>query len=401
MPRLSLDTAVSRIAADQIISRKELADTADLAAVRDDPQGLIDRLTPVAGQMTGRAADAFEGFKAAVAAGNPDAVANLQKESLDAPKLPAWMPAQFDMNKAVDGAKQMLIAQGEPAASIGPGLANRVVFTDVDLTLLKTDTPTLLKHKVTGQYLHDPGTGKLLLLRDLGPELAALKAKYPAFNFDDYAPDFREFGSVAELLRMNAIPEDLRILKKSDADAKSRDFVITARSDDIMIDALDLLLTQKGVDINGVFAVNGPTAVSTLGMADTNANPTANPPVPAAWSLKSNQRKAVSMAAVLLAYGGQDHVKNVRFMDDGDDNLQAAMDLLPKMFPKIAFEFYDVEHKGRNHFKQRLIAKSGAGGELLDARSRKPFSVDAIKTYADNDLPIGYDPRLYPSHVGP
>ena len=398
MPRLSLDTAVARITADAVISRKELADTAGLAAVKADPQGLIDKLAPVAGQMTGRAADAFEGLKAGVAAGNGSAALDaLAKESLDAPKLPSWMPATLDMNAAKQGAVDMLVDQGEPATTIGAGKADKLIFTDVDLTMLKTDTPTLLKSKTTGKYFHDPNTGKLKLLFDLGVDLPKLKTQFPQVNFDDFVPDFREFGSVAELLRTNVIPEDIKLLKKSDADAKSRDFVITARSDDIVIDALDLLLSEKGVDINGIFAVNGPTTTAKIGL-NAPVDPNAPAGTPPAWKLTSAQRKAVAMAAVILAYGGQDEVKKVKFLDDTDDNLKAAIELLPKMFPKTKFEFVDVEHTGGTRFKQRLMAFTGAGGEVFDARNKnKPFSTDALKAYVDNGVgPLARDPRLYP-----
>lgn len=398
MPRLSVDSAISRITADSVISRRELADVAELAEARSNPQALADKLTPIAGQMTGRASDAFKRFCAGLTAGNgAAALGTLAKESLDTTAPPSWLPAAFDFTKASAGALEMLTAQGEPAATIGAGKADKVIFTDVDLTLLKTDTPTLLKHKVTGAWLRDPGTGKLVLFHELKKELDALKAKYPTFNFDEYAPDFREFGSVAELLRTSVIPEDVRLLRRSDADAKSRDFIITARSDEIMIDALDLLLTQKGIDINGVFAVNGPTAVNKVGMTPP-ADPSAAPGTPPAWKLSSSQRKAVTMAAILMNYGGQDHVKHVKFLDDGDDNLQAAMDLLPKLFPKIKFEFLDVEHVGNKKFKQRLVAYTGEKGELF-AKDGKPFSTDAIRAYTDNDVPMPLDPRLYPHLV--
>ena len=399
MPRVSLDSALARITADNAISRDELADTAALSSARADPAALVLKLGPVETQMTARATDAFERFKTAVAANTPNAIDQLQSKSSDVPVMPAWLPANFDWTKAEAGAKEMLLLQGEPAATLVPGQCDKVIFTDVDLTLLKTDTPTLMKSRTTGAYLHDPETGKLLLFFNFVPEMAALKAKYPTTNFDDFAPDFREFGSVTELMRTSVIPEDVRLLKKSDKDAKSRDFVITARSDDIMIDALDLLLTQKGIDINGVFTVNGPQANAKIGLS-APVDPNAPAGAPPAFVLKSSQRKAVAMAAILRVYGGQDQVKKVKFLDDGDDNLQAAMDLLPKMFPKIKFEFVDVEHTGAKKFKQRLIAYTGAGGELFDARNAgKPLSTGAIATYTDNDVPLPMDPRLYPHLV--
>lgn len=42
MPRLSLDTAITRVTADQVITRRELADTAELAEARANPQVLAE-----------------------------------------------------------------------------------------------------------------------------------------------------------------------------------------------------------------------------------------------------------------------------------------------------------------------------------------------------------------------
>src|SRR2546428_8572870 len=48
---------------------------------------------------------------------------------------PAWYPAGFDLDAAARGAKDILTAEGISPDTIGPGKADKVVFTDVDLTL--------------------------------------------------------------------------------------------------------------------------------------------------------------------------------------------------------------------------------------------------------------------------
>src|SRR5262245_33051400 len=42
--------------------------------------------------------------------------------------LPSWYPANFDMNKAVAGARSIIEAQGEKPETIGPGKADTLVF---------------------------------------------------------------------------------------------------------------------------------------------------------------------------------------------------------------------------------------------------------------------------------
>jgi hypothetical protein len=46
------------------------------------------------------------------------------------------------MKAAAAGARAILEAQGEKPETIGPGKADKIVFTDADHTLLKTNTPS-------------------------------------------------------------------------------------------------------------------------------------------------------------------------------------------------------------------------------------------------------------------
>src|SRR5690348_15511816 len=78
---LSLDTAVSRIAQDNIVTRAELAAAARLAASRKDPSALAGKLAAVRDRMTGTAADAFDQFSAAIGTGAGDALATLARRT--------------------------------------------------------------------------------------------------------------------------------------------------------------------------------------------------------------------------------------------------------------------------------------------------------------------------------
>jgi hypothetical protein len=303
---------------------------------------------------------------------------------------PAWYPAGFDLDAAAQGARSILESQGVEPSKIGPGTTDSVVFTDVDLTLVKTSTPTPLKNKTTGEYLMDPANpGHMLLLgvgadRDQNKELTALKAKYPNVKWDDYGMDYGEFGSIAELLRQPANPRTMDILRAADkADPKNRDIVITARSDDRNAPGLKEYLARRDVAIDGVFAVNNPGQTQKLGV------PTTTPP------LTSAQKKALAMAAVLKLDDPQSsQIRHVRFMDDTDDNLKAAMQLLPRLFPNVQFEFTDVIHTAQNGYVPKTVARSGAApGELDDARG-KVMDDAAIQAYASKDAPFKPDPIL-------
>src|ERR1043166_1723604 len=82
---IPLDSAVSRIAVDGVITRRELANTARLSNAKKDPSGLATKLVPERDKMTATAADAFDAFNANVAANANDALTRLQKPSLSAP----------------------------------------------------------------------------------------------------------------------------------------------------------------------------------------------------------------------------------------------------------------------------------------------------------------------------
>src|SRR5262249_1789447 len=106
-----------------------------------------------------------------------------------------------------------------------------------------------------------------------------------------------------------------------------------------------------------------------------------------AGDLTNPQRKALINAALIHAHDPSGKVmRNVKFIDDNDDNLKASMELLPKLFPHINFEFIDVVHKKDGHFEHRTVAKTGhnAGGALVGPNGAL-FKAEDIAKYSSDD----------------
>ncbi len=308
----------------------------------------------------------------------------------EAPALPSWYPKDFDLDRAAAAAAAILREQGEPPGSIGPGKARSIVFTDADLTLLQTSVPVYLAHRETGELLADPATGRPFELglgpdRDQTKELAELKVRHPDVRFDDYRFDFRAFDSAEEILATPEIPQTTGLLRRSDRGGpQNREIVVTARQFDSVPPAIDRYLAARGVDANGVFAVKSPAHAPKLGVDRPD--------------LGTPERKALAMAALLKVYApAAAEVDTVKVLDDGDWNLAAAAELLPKLFPKTRFEFVDVVHAGGGKYEHRVMARSAPGGkqgDLVDGAGRPvPPDLLAKRAYRSADAPHPAPPR--------
>ncbi|MCP4502156.1 MAG: hypothetical protein GY822_19540 [Deltaproteobacteria bacterium] len=115
--------------------------------------------------------------------------------------LPEWVPASFNLQKAAQTAKSILVAQGADPATVGPGLVKSILFTDADHTLIKTTNPVLLKNEKTGELLHHPKTGRVITLRGQGyrEELDELKKEFPKLPWDDLAFDYSGMSDANEV----------------------------------------------------------------------------------------------------------------------------------------------------------------------------------------------------------
>lgn len=289
--------------------------------------------------------------------------------------LPAGWPPSFDLGRAAAGVVDILAAQGKPDA----GVAAAITFTDADLTLFEAPAlPTYLVHAKTGALLMHPETGQPVRLgmgpgRDAKAEQAELAAAYPSLDLSAYRQDNREFDSVANILSAQPIPVTVDALKQS-ADTR-RQFVVTARGSNTAVrDGLAAYLERREVPMDGVFMIYHAEEASKLGLD--------------AQVKGQGQRKALTMAAVLHRYDpSMATVRHVRFIDDNDENLRAAMTLLPALFPRIRFEFVDVVHEGHGQYRHQTVARSSRDGGLADARGQALSAAD-IEAYRSADAPL-------------
>jgi hypothetical protein len=293
------------------------------------------------------------------------------------PRLPEWYPAECALPELARAASAELkrLGYGVPR----PEEVRQLVFTDADHTFLQTHAPVWVRRKDTGERFLDPQSGKAvavaLTTADYEGDYARLRAQHPDVRWEDYALDFTWYGSTDEIRRTKAIAPTLHALRERSRDELSRAYVITARSSEAVVQGLDRYLQRRGVSVCGVFAINEPKKMQALGL---------NAP-----GLDSAKRKALMMAALIQLHserGGPP--ERVVFYDDSDQNLIAAMQLLPKLFPQVSFQFHDVRHEGRGVFKPVVVAVSSAmPGGLMRAHGA-PLSDAQIAAYRSDDAPL-------------
>ncbi|MBT3393934.1 MAG: hypothetical protein HN411_02340 [Waddliaceae bacterium] len=282
-----------------------------------------------------------------------------------------WYPEDFDVAAAAEGVATILDQQGKDVDNIG---IENIIFTDADHTLLKTMTPILLRDTSTGQLVKDPKDGTLLRLPNRGAfsSLQLLKQELPSLPWDSIEVDYMEMGSVVALDVTETIDSMVAVLMSSDKMSKNREYIITARSDDDVAAAMEDYFLNLGIDINGVFAVNNATIGDTIGYSEHH--------------ITIAQKKALIIEAILHLYTSHENtIKSVSFYDDNDDNLVVAMNLLPELFPKIDFSFYDVVHEGNNIFTIHNIANAKDG--ILVSPEGEKLSDEDIE-YHSYDAPI-------------
>jgi len=300
--------------------------------------------------------------------------------------LPEWVPASFNLLKAAKVAKNLLIAQGADPSTIGPGKANSLIFTDADHTLIKTTTPVLLKNSKTGEFLHHPKTGRIVTLRGTTyrEELEAMQKEFPKLDWDNIGFDYSGMADPAEVHQAHPIQATVDALAEHQSEKGTRDFIITARSAANIPAVFVEYMNDLGHDIDGTFPVNEP------GLRDAfefSKHP----------NLDTHHNKALTMAALIELYQpGGAKMERVRFYEDSDANLKAAMELLPKMFPNVDFEFFDVVHTGHEQFEHRLVAFSDKEGTLKNARTGQPMTDRDIDKYESNDAQLPPAPHYVP-----
>ena len=349
------------------------------------------------------------------------------------PTLPDWYEDSFDIDATIAGAETILAQQG---SAIG-GTVNDIVFSDADHTIIKSTTPTLLRHKETRELFRTPDGMPVILVGRNNTQFTLLKQKYPNIDWTKWRVEHSEFGSVAEILRQEAIAETISALQSADEREDSRQYVVTARFQNNVDYGLDAYLTKRGIDIDGVFVINHTTVRKTL---ELNGH-----------GFDSPMRKAATMAALMKANGfGADAdkihinianagqlqdlpgvgeaiaqriidyrdahgdfasiedlanvsgigpakvaqikpkatatVRTVTYYEDKDANLIAAMQLLPVLYPNVRFKFVDPVHVGNHVFEHEVAAQTSGAGLLEDADGEQLCDT-GIAQYSSDDQP--------------
>ena len=82
-------------------------------------------------------------------------------------------------------------------------------------------------------------------------------------------------------------------------------------------------------------------------------------------------------------------VRTLTYYDDKDQNLEKAMELLPRLYPQIRFTFVDPVHIGGEQYELQTVAVTTAGGRLIrpDGTEICPADIPAYKS-DDEEHPI-------------
>jgi glycerophosphoryl diester phosphodiesterase len=305
--------------------------------------------------------------------------ANADRADLRA-TLPDWYPKNWDMQAAARGAADILKAQGKPPDLTKP--AKELIFSDADLTLIKATVGMRLRD-ADGNLVMNPDTGKPIVMLSgggakNGDDLEALKRNHPELPWATFKEDHAQYDSPEAILSSKPIPETLNKLREEQRKDGTKEFVITARWDQKVVGGMDQYMKKQGVKLDGVFVALNDEQSKALGFTPELTTP---------------QRKAMAMAALITLHDPKAaKVHKVTFMEDNDANLSASMQLLPKLFPKVKFEFDDVVHTGGGHFERRVVAKSDEKSSALLTASGKPMTADAIAHYSSTAQDVRFDP---------
>lgn len=305
------------------------------------------------------------------------------------PSLPEWYQEFVDQGGTLTeiqaGIATIFDRQGVPATSMQPGSVKEIVFSDADHTFLHTMAPKFFRHKTTGELLIDGQGNPVIQMRK--QTLAKIKAHYPDIDFSEYKRDDTSFDSLVEIMRTHPIGPTMDLLRESDGNPDHRQIVITARgAGDTVQPGINAFLSRRDMDPDGVLAVGDPAYFEATGMTRARGIGFFNGPY----------RKSLTMAALIAQMDPQGiHLQKVRFLDDNDSNLRAAMALLPVLYPELNLEFWDIVHVAPRVFEHQLAGRSTAGA--VQNAQGTALTPDQIKRYRSRDVREQWDAEF----IGP
>jgi hypothetical protein len=316
---------------------------------------------------------------------------------------PPFLPAGFDMNKAVEGLRQILTQQGVSPDMLQPGKVQNTAMTDFDGTLgASFNVPVFLRAKTdvmgpdgkelmkAGDYFKDD-KGNDLMIRgmtgaDVGGELNALKTKFPNLPWGSVTQDWHAFDDRALAMKTPLNKAVLKSLEEPTKNGPTGLVVITSRTtQDVAGGIRENLLQHTGnkFPMVGVVTTGAPEVQKALGVD----SPT----------LTDGQRKAIVQMVAMTMLGGA-NLKSHRFYEDSVGNDAPALQSLSQKFPSVDTKVFLAQHHLNDTSTPALIGRSNGLGQFTDPRDGGVWTPDKITAFATS-TPQPQFPPLQPARV--
>jgi hypothetical protein len=300
--------------------------------------------------------------------------------------LPDWYPPKgFDLDEAARAIEEIT---GNKAPSLAPRGGVTIDVTDLDLTIAQTNRAIPFVYKSRpNELVKNPETGGLLEI-NYGPgaqrehELLELKRRWgDRVPWDEIEPVSHAMRTAEEVRATPEIELSIERLRKDQRKNGNRTYVVSNTGSEAALRGAKQFLEDRSLRSAGILSSSHSEQLARLGIPK---------------DASTGVRKALMIAAIIRAHEQKGvPVKSLRFMEDKDETVRAAMELLPSLFPHVRFEIIDVVHKGdRRH--EHVVAGRGKNGVLTDDRGR-PLDREAIAKYESND-PF-YAPKGFMKHV--
>jgi hypothetical protein len=361
------------------------------------------------------------------------------------PVNPAFLPADFNMEQAVNGMRDLLLEQNPKLKPemLEPGYVQNIWASDFDGTLGRSaNIPVLLAasedivqtdagivglgtrrwaSEADGKLLMrkddlfaDPKTQAPLMLHamtsaDTAQDLKFLQTVDPAvpgsgkykdlpwttsLNADGspspaprnlFAQVWSGFDDPVMTMKTPIEPKMVRTLKQaSQADEVTASFIISHRMSTKIVPGMHaaLLATNTKKDVAA-----GRTAdvwgVIATGDPQVQAKLGITDP-----KLSDGQQKAIVQAILQTMLSA----RTMSWRDDSRGNTGRAIEALAGMFPKTTIRIYDVDHVvGKNHSVPRLIALSNRRGQFQDMRKGMKgtlWTADKLAAHDNEKIPL-------------
>lgn len=286
-------------------------------------------------------------------------------------KLPPWAPVAFDLGGAKRFLMRSILKQGGFHEFFGALPSQRLVISDIDHTLVQSDTWVGFVDGHSGEPIKDPMTDARIMVHNAQANAYVQTLRERFAHLTDISVDWTPMGEVHELDMCDGIANTIEAMRNHQRLTNAPVLAVTARSHVELLPGIKDYFARRQVRMGAVFGVNNAGLSAKLEICRHGVG----------------ARKALIMAAMVDLY--RDHagsLSEVFFYDDHADNLRRAMELLPKLFPNITFTFVDVVHQGDGHFEPTVAAVAHRG-QMVDAHGKQLSRAD-VANYDGGGQPV-------------